>query len=161
MAHREKPSSGVTLVELVARAHALLTESLYEHLKWRHPSANELRIMAALNAHGGIAMKELADLVFLKQPTLTKAIDRMERAKLVERRIHPTNRRRTLVHLTEHGRRASAPLVQRAQDHAAAIERLVGEAKSHELKAALSLLISQLGSWPTSHARSSRRRRTT
>jgi len=110
----KKPSSGGTLVDLVAHAHALLTETLYEQVAG--PAASELRIMAALSAYDGLAMKELADLEFLKQPTLT---DLMERAELVERRTHPTNRRRTLVHLTERGRRASAPPLQPAQRHAA------------------------------------------
>ena len=146
-AHREKPASE-TLLELLARANHLLSERLYQQVRWQGLSPTEWRVLAALSARDGIAMNELADLVLFKQPTLTKAIDRMERAELVERRTPATDRRRTLVHLTERGRRIAAPLLQRAQRHGASVERLLGEGKSRELKAALALLISRLGDLP-------------
>lgn len=149
MVYREKPRPGAdTLADLLARANHLLAERLYQQVRWQGISATEWRVLAALSAHDGIAMNELADLVLFKQPTLTKAIDRMERAELVERRTPATDRRRTLVHLTERGRRAAAPLLQRAQRHAAAIDRLLGEAKSRELKGALAALITRLAELP-------------
>ena len=141
MVYREKSASGGdALVDLLARANHLLAGRLYQQVRWHGISTTEWRVLAALSARDGIAMNELADLVLFKQPTLTKAIDRMERAQLVQRR--------TLVHLTERGRRAAAPLLQRAQRHAAAIERLLGEAKSRELKWALASLIARLGELP-------------
>jgi MarR family len=39
-------------------------------------SATEWRILAALDAHDGATMTELAERVLFKQPTLTKAVDR-------------------------------------------------------------------------------------
>ena len=137
-----------SLADLLARANFLLSESFYEQLKNHGLSATEWRVLAALSDHDGVKMTELADLVLFKQPTLTKAIDRMERAELVERRTPATDRRRTLVHLTERGRRIATPMLQRAQRHGASIERLLGEGKSRELKAALALLINRLGDLP-------------
>jgi DNA-binding MarR family transcriptional regulator len=149
MVYREKPApGGDTLIDLIARANHLLAERLYQQVRWQGISPTEGRILAALSARDGIAMNELADLVLFKQPTLTKAIDRMERAKLVERRTPATDRRRTIVHLTERGRRMAAPLLQRAQRQATAIERLLGEAKSRELKGVLASLIARLGELP-------------
>jgi MarR family transcriptional regulator, organic hydroperoxide resistance regulator len=149
MVSREKPArGGDTLVDLLARANHLLTERLYHQVRWQGIAATEWRVLAALSARDGIAMNELAGLVLFKQPTLTKAIDRMERAELVERRTPVTDRRRTLVHLTERGRRAAAPLLQHTQRHAAAIERLLGEAKSRELKGALLALITRVAELP-------------
>jgi DNA-binding MarR family transcriptional regulator len=89
-------------------------------------------------------MTELADLVLFKQPTLTKAIDRMERDQLVQRRTPMEDRRRTLVYLTERGRRAAGPLVQRARQHDAAVARAIGDTAYQDLKSALSALISRL-----------------
>ena len=148
MAHREKPACGETLLELLARANHLLSERLYQQVRWQGLTATEWRVLAALSARDGIAMNELADLVLFKQPTLTKAIDRMELAELVERRTPATDRRRTLVHLTERGRRIAAPLLQRTQRDGASIERVLGEGKSRELKAALAFLISRLSDLP-------------
>ena len=137
-----------SLSDLLARANFLLSESFYEQLRNHGLSATEWRVLAALSEHDGVKMTELAELVLFKQPTLTKAIDRMERAELVERRTPTTDRRRTLVHLTERGRRTAAPMLQRVQRHAAAIERLLGETKSRELKGALVSLITRLGELP-------------
>jgi MarR family transcriptional regulator, organic hydroperoxide resistance regulator len=149
MVYRQKAAPEAdTLADLLARANHLLAERLYQQVRWQGISPTEWRLLAALSARDGIAMNELADLVLFKQPTLTKAIDRMERAELVERRTPATDRRRTLVHLTERGRRAAAPLLQRAQRHAAAIDRLLGEVKARELKGALASLIARLAELP-------------
>ena len=144
MAHREKPASGETLLELLARANHLLNERLYQQVRWQGLSPTEWRVLAALSARDGIAMNELADLVLFKQPTLTKAIDRMERAQLVQRRTPDEDRRRTLVFLTERGRRVVTPLVQRARQHDNTVTRALGVPVSRELKTALALLIERL-----------------
>jgi len=133
-----------SLVELVARANHLLAEGFEEEVKWHGLSATEWRVLAALSGREGIAMTELAELVLFKQPTLTKAIDRMERAQLVQRRTPSDDRRRTLVYLTERGRRTSAPLLLRARQHDSSLDRALGEVQSRELKSALHELIARL-----------------
>ena len=137
-----------SLVELLARANHLLTESFYAQVKWHGLSSTEWRVLAALNEHDGVPMTELAELVLFKQPTLTKAIDRMERAQLVQRRTPTEDRRRTLVHLTERGRRISAPLIQRAHHHNTVLRTALGETASEELKAALVALIGRVSEMP-------------
>lgn len=142
---REREGS---LAELLARAHYLLSESFYEQLKAHGLSPTEWRVVAALSEHDGVKMTELAELVLFKQPTLTKAIDRMERAQLVQRRTPEEDRRRTLVFLTERGRRVASPLVLRARQHDAAVTRSLGAAAARNLKAALGELIDRLGELP-------------
>lgn len=137
---RNEPS----LVELVAQANHLLSTSFSSQVKGQGLSPTEWRVLGALSAHEGATMTELAQLVLFKQPTLTKAIDRMERAQLVQRRTPSEDRRRTLVYLTERGRRAAAPLVVRARQHDSALRGTLGEAASRDLKAALMELIDRL-----------------
>jgi DNA-binding MarR family transcriptional regulator len=133
-----------SLADLLARAHFLLSESFYEQLRNHGLSATEWRVLAALSEHDGVKMTELADLVLFKQPTLTKAIDRMERTQLVQRRTPDEDRRRTLVFLTDRGRRVAAPLVQRARQHDSTVTRALGLPITRELKSALGLLIERL-----------------
>jgi DNA-binding MarR family transcriptional regulator len=57
-------------------------------------------------------MGELAALLDVDPPNLTTVIDDLERAGLVERRAHPTDRRVKLVVATA----AGAALAQRAQE---------------------------------------------
>jgi MarR family transcriptional regulator, organic hydroperoxide resistance regulator len=133
-----------SLADLLARANFLLSESFHDQLKNHGLSATEWRVLAALSDHDGVKMTELADLVLFKQPTLTKAIDRMERAQLVQRRTPDEDRRRTLVFLTERGRRVVTPLVQRARQHDVTVTRALSVPVTRELKTALSLLIERL-----------------
>jgi MarR family transcriptional regulator, organic hydroperoxide resistance regulator len=137
-----------SLLELLARANHLLTESFHDQVRWAGLSMTEWRVLAALAEHDGAAMTELAELVLFKQPTLTKAVDRMERAQLVQRRTPAEDRRRTLVHLTERGRRIIGPLLQRADQHDILIEGVLGESLTRELRGALSLLIERIAELP-------------
>lgn len=136
------------MLELVARANHLLTESFHAQLRAHGVSGTEWRVLAALAERDGTAMTELAELVLFKQPTLTKAVDRMERAQLVERRTPEQDRRRTLVHLTERGRRIVGPLVVHWRQHELAVGRALGEPRRRELCAGLSLLIERVQALP-------------
>lgn len=80
-------------------------------------SSLEWRVLATLSDGGGVTIGELAAEVLAQQPTLTKLVDRMERAGLVERRADPADLRRTLVFETERGRTKVGPLLAAAQAH--------------------------------------------
>src|ERR1700730_10991796 len=148
---RDLSENDESLAELLARANHLLADSFQHQVKWHGLSATEWRVLAALSERDGLAMTELAEQVLFKQPTLTKAIDRMERAQLVQRRTPNEDRRRTLVHLSERGKRIAAPLLQSARQHDAAVNRALGDAASRELKAALLKLIDRVRTLPREH----------
>jgi MarR family transcriptional regulator, organic hydroperoxide resistance regulator len=137
--HREE-----SLADRLARANFLLSESFYEQLSKHGLSATEWRVLAALSEQDGVKLTALAAIVLFKQPTLTKAIDRMERTQLVQRRTPDEDRRRTLVFLTDRGRRVVAPLLQRARQHDDTVTRALGVPVARELMAALALLIERL-----------------
>jgi len=54
-------------------------------------------------ASGGARMTDLANAVVLTKSGLTALVDRMEAAKLIERRPDPEDRRATRIHLTSVG----------------------------------------------------------
>lgn len=59
-------------------------------------------------AQGPMTLREIADAVDVDPPAATVGVDRLERRGLVQRRPHPDDNRRKLVHLTEAGLRAAA-----------------------------------------------------
>ncbi|MHB8463494.1 MAG: MarR family winged helix-turn-helix transcriptional regulator [Acidimicrobiales bacterium] len=73
---------------------------------------------------GRLRMQELAAAVVLSKSGLTRLVDRMERAGLVARRAHPSDRRGTLAEITALGRtrlRAAMPIHTRGiMEHFAA-----------------------------------------
>ncbi|WP_285775687.1 MarR family transcriptional regulator [Microtetraspora sp. NBRC 13810] len=66
----------------------------------------DLRCLSRLTAGGPLTATELAAAAGLTGGAATTAIDRLERTGLAERVRDTADRRRVLVHLTEHGRRA-------------------------------------------------------
>nr|WP_274387429.1 MarR family transcriptional regulator [Salsipaludibacter albus] len=71
-----------------------------------HPGQEFL--LAALGDHGPCAIGELADMLAVEQPTVTKMVRRLEPHGHVERGPDPGDGRRTLVSLTPTGREALA-----------------------------------------------------
>ena len=64
----------------------------------------QLQIVARLKRHEGLSQAALAGLLDIDPMTLSRHIDRMEAAGLVERRPDPNDRRARRVHTTEHAR---------------------------------------------------------
>ena len=104
-------------------------------------SSTEWRVLATLSDGDGLTIGELAGDVLAQQPTLTKLVDRMERAGLVERRGDETDGRRTLVFETARGRALVAPLLAQAKAH----ERATLAAFPAKDVAALKVILRTLG----------------
>jgi DNA-binding MarR family transcriptional regulator len=135
---------GMTLADLLARVHHLLTEPFHDTLRGHGLTVTEWRVLAALWARDGATMTELAALLLFKQPTLPMAVDRLVSAGLVQRRTPDEDRRRTLVHITGPGRERVAPLVVLARQHEAAMRHRVGAEESRRLAGALEAVIARL-----------------
>jgi MarR family transcriptional regulator for hemolysin len=61
---------------------------------------SQCSVLAHLARHEGIQQSGLAEILEVEPITLTRLLDRLEEADLVERRAHPTDRRIRLLHLT-------------------------------------------------------------
>ena len=130
--------------DLLALADHLMTERLYAAARWRRIGVIEWRVLMVLAHQDGLTMSELAHRVLTKQPTLTKAVDRMERAGLVQRRTPDQDRRRTLVLLTERGRETATPLLADARAQESAVVSEEGEANIRQLRTLLRQLVDRL-----------------
>lgn len=69
------------------------------------PGQGQPRILKVLREKGPLTQKELAGLCSRDTATVSRALDRMEAAGLVERMDNPACRRSYLIHLTEKGER--------------------------------------------------------
>ena len=57
-----------------------------------------------LSANDGVSQRDLADMLHVARPTVTRMLQGMEKAGLVERRADETDQRLTRVYLTATGR---------------------------------------------------------
>lgn len=62
---------------------------------------SQCQVLAHLARNEGIQQSSLADILEVEPITLTRLLDRLEQAGLVERRAHPTDRRIRQLHLTD------------------------------------------------------------
>ncbi|KAB0503979.1 MarR family winged helix-turn-helix transcriptional regulator [Pseudomonas moorei] len=62
---------------------------------------SQWQVLAMLSINEGIHQKGLADLLELESITLVRLLDKMAERGLIERRRHPTDRRLSLLFLTE------------------------------------------------------------
>ena len=90
------------------RVHAALVHELDRELEEAHglPLHQYEVLLLLADAEGGqLRMSDLAEGALLSQSGLTRLVDRLERAGLVERRRCEEDRRGLFAHITEEGRR--------------------------------------------------------
>lgn len=80
-------------------------------------STLEWRVLATLSDGDGLTIGDLAREVLTQQPTLTKLIQRMEKAGWVRRGADPADARRTLVFETVQGQAVVVDLLAQAKRH--------------------------------------------
>lgn len=107
---RERPEIDVTPLALVARLHRLsarLTDELTTVYRRFGLSEGEFDILATLRRSGGsfeVAAGELATQTMVTTGAVSKRVDRLEKAGLVQRRHSADDARGRLVRLTIAGR---------------------------------------------------------
>lgn len=132
------------LAYLLARASHLVSAQFHAQLAAAGVSVPVWRILASLSDRASLTIGELAEIVILKQPTLSKILDRMIEEKLVARIPADDDRRRVNVSITLTGRERVADLLRRAKEDEA--EALAGYAESEieHLKSMLRGMITRL-----------------
>ncbi|MCR4772210.1 MAG: MarR family transcriptional regulator [Oscillospiraceae bacterium] len=66
------------------------------------------RVLALLSVRDGVTQKSLAEAMWIRPPSLSELLFKMEEDGLIERRINEKDRRQVLVYIAEKGRRIAA-----------------------------------------------------
>jgi MarR family transcriptional regulator, organic hydroperoxide resistance regulator len=155
MGHRATPFDRERgLAEVIELAYCVLTERILKRTGGHRLRPIEWRVLAVLGERDGLLMTELAKRSVVRQPTLSKAIDRMVAARLVRRRTPSHDHRRSLVHLTERGLQLATQVVLNIRQHEALIARAFGKAPIRKLRVELNRLINlieQVPPWAMRH----------
>ena len=129
------------LAYLLARASFIVSNQFHGKLGDWDLSVPEWRVLACLIDAEGLSVGELAAMALMKQPRLTKVLDRMERDGLLQRRATPNDRRRVTLHLTPKGRARVEPVLLAAKAHEAELLKQFSDEERATIKYALDLLI--------------------
>jgi DNA-binding MarR family transcriptional regulator len=130
------------LPALLAQAHELLASEFHAVAAQHGLAPSEWRVLATLASGEATSIGRLAQIVVMKQPTVTRLLDRMEAGGWVQRAPHDGDRRITLVSITQRGRALTEKLVPLAREHEARALAPVGARRASALKETLLKLIS-------------------
>jgi DNA-binding MarR family transcriptional regulator len=125
------------LAALLAQASHLISAEFHAIVRRHGMSVSEWRILGTLSCGGPVRIGHLAEITLSKQPTLTRALSRMERRGQVVRVPSRGDRRVTFVRTTPKGRRAVTTLIRLAREHERRVLEPFGLARAEELKEVL------------------------
>lgn len=111
----------------LAAAHRAVHQSLTTALKQHGVQVEVWRVLETLDAQPSQTMGELAKIVLMNPPTLTKMVDRMVMDGLVHRQAGKNDQRQVNLMLTDLGRKRMAQVREVVQCEDDALCNLLGD----------------------------------
>jgi len=96
----------------------LLSDDLDKGLAERGLTRSRAPVVWQLHQRGPVTQRELAEALGVTARNVTGLVDGLEAAGIVTREPHPTDRRATLITLTERGAASAAEMATRQRDFA-------------------------------------------
>jgi DNA-binding MarR family transcriptional regulator len=122
------------LLYLMAHASAAVSDSFHAELAAEGISVTTWRIMGSLYPDQRLNVGALARKCLMKQPTLTRTLDRLVDQGIVARRHEEGDRRGVLVALTDRGRTLAADKIAKARQHESRLLDSYSEVEIRDLK---------------------------
>jgi MarR family 2-MHQ and catechol resistance regulon transcriptional repressor len=136
----EKPResiSGVHLWLVLWKAYDALEAHAHQSIRSMGLGLSDFGVLEALLHKGPLPVNAIGSKIRLTSGSISVAIDRLEKKRLVERQNDPEDRRARIVHLTPEGRK----LIECAfAEHARAMQRATSGLSAPERRVALGLL---------------------
>jgi DNA-binding MarR family transcriptional regulator len=129
------------LPALLAQASHLISGEFHRIVTAKGFTVSDWRVLASLDGSDPVSIGALARLTTMKQPTLTRIVDRLQARGHVRRAAHETDRRVTMIEITAAGDTLVAGLIELAKEHERRVLEPFGLARSNELKKTLKQMI--------------------
>lgn len=126
---------------LLTRAAHRVSAEFHAELPRFGLSVAEWRTLACLYDSPGLGVSELAAMAIMKQPRMTKILDRLQAEGLILRESVEGDRRRVRARLTPKGRARVKPAIAAAQAHQARVLAPLSEAERALITHALDLIV--------------------
>ena len=126
---------------LLAHASNLVSRQIDEIAATERISRNECKVLLTLIDNEGVSLNELADLMIIKQPTLSRIVETMVDAGWLDRAVVARDRRAVNIRLTRSGIKKAQPLLLHARKMDNLLKRNLGSLTSKQLKRLLVQLI--------------------
>lgn len=117
----------------VAAAHRKISASLNTRLKQHGIQIEAWRILETLETDQRLTMGQLAEVVLMNPPTLTKLVDRMVSDGLVHRQVARTDHRQINVLPTALGKKRMLQIRQEVEKQDVEFQSLLGKDEAEKL----------------------------
>jgi MarR family transcriptional regulator, organic hydroperoxide resistance regulator len=131
------------LAFLLASANRRMHIGLAQSIAAEDVTEEQWRILQVLSDERGRSMGELAELVLMNHPALTKNIDRLVGRSLVQRAADAQDNRKVLVYISDLGLEVVSRLKKNVDAHHGALEDAMGSRKVEQLKKLLKRFIEE------------------
>jgi DNA-binding MarR family transcriptional regulator len=138
---KEKLVSFEFLPYLLAHASNLVSRQIDEIALIEQMSRNKCKVLLTLIDSDGVSLNELAELMIIKQPTLSRIIETMVEDGWLERTVVARDRRAVNIRLTKLGLSRAQPVLLHARKMDDIIKKNIGITASKHLKKLLGQLI--------------------
>lgn len=135
----DQPPITTSLTYLLAQANRVVSATLERLLALEGATIEQWRVLEVLSDEQGRSMGELAQLVLMNHPALTKLMDRIVSRGWVHRAADLADSRKVLVYITDAGLEFAARLRERVAEYHDAID--AGDRRAEQLKRLLGTLI--------------------
>lgn len=129
------------LAYLLASANRRMHIGLAQSIAAEEVTEEQWRILQLLSDERGRSMGDLAELVLMNHPALTKNIDRLVSRNLVQRAADAHDNRKVLVYVSDLGLEVLSRLKKSVDAHHGALEVAMGPRKVEQLKKLLKCFI--------------------
>jgi len=129
------------LPALLAQASQLISGEFHRVVTAQGFTVSEWRVLATLAGNEPLSIGRLAQITTIKQPTVTRLLDRMTAKGYVERLENDGDRRITLVQITPTGTRMVSRLIPLAREHEQRVLEPFGLQRAEDLKSTLRSIV--------------------
>jgi DNA-binding MarR family transcriptional regulator len=116
-------------------------------------SRSQARVLTLLAENDGLTARDLLPCIAVEPASMTRLLQGLERAGLVERQPHPTDGRASLLSLTERGRAQQRRVVELMADLDRELSSVLSEKEEGELLRILSRLLERVEEMESEGAR--------
>jgi DNA-binding MarR family transcriptional regulator len=141
------------LARLVGEFAKAYTRCVWSELGRAGTTPARARLLAALQCEGPCKMNELGALLAVTPRNVTKLVDGLEAEGLVARRPHPTDRRATLVSVTDRGALVGKESAMADHDAAARLYEQLSPVDRRHMARILRKLLAVVGACPAAGRR--------
>src|SRR3954471_6445121 len=104
------------LPALLAQASHLISGEFHRIVTAKGFTVSDWRVLASLDGAEPMSIGALARLTVMKQPTLTRVVDRLQAGGHVKRIAHDSDRRVTLITITPAGDKLVSGMIEMAKE---------------------------------------------